>query len=184
MNTYDFVHLAIYAIGGEVKGKTKLQKIIYFFGVLTNMHKELGFNPHYYGPYSSEVAAALDRLKMLDFVTENIYSGGSLDSNGFEVARHDFSLTDEGKKIAEAKKKVYPKFWGKILDVKNQLDSAGIRDTDYMKLSIAAKIYLIKEENNQINLSELSERAKKFGWQIDDSQIRESTDILTRLNLL
>jgi len=56
MNTYDFVHLALYAMGGEIRGKTKLQKTIYFLGRLSNHIDELGYNPHFYGPYSSEVA--------------------------------------------------------------------------------------------------------------------------------
>ena len=30
METYDFVQLTLLAMGGEIKGKTKLQKMVYF----------------------------------------------------------------------------------------------------------------------------------------------------------
>ncbi len=69
MNTYDFVQLALYSLGGEIKGRTKLQKTIYFLAITSGADPhEFGFGPHFYGPYSEEVADAVDRLKSLGFV--------------------------------------------------------------------------------------------------------------------
>ena len=62
MNTYNFVHLTLHALGGQVRGKTKLQKMVYFAGILTGAIEELGYRPHYYGPYSSEVTDAMGRF--------------------------------------------------------------------------------------------------------------------------
>jgi HD superfamily phosphohydrolase len=68
MSPYDFVHLTCHALGGEIKGRTKLQKTDYFLGVLTDSLPELGYRPHFYGPYSAEVAGAVGKLRARGFV--------------------------------------------------------------------------------------------------------------------
>ena len=35
MTPYDFVQLTLYAAGGKIRGKTRLQKTVYFLGLLT-----------------------------------------------------------------------------------------------------------------------------------------------------
>src|SRR5579863_10430213 len=103
MNAYDFVHLVLNAMGGQIQGRTKLQKTIYFLGILTGNIDELGYRAHYYGPYSDTVAAAVNRLKALGFVEEGSLQTGMVGEDGFEIARHDFTLTEQGKEIAEKK---------------------------------------------------------------------------------
>src|SRR5690348_15751358 len=89
MNTYDFVHLVLSASNGQIRGRTKLQKLVYFAGVLTDSLDALGFRAHYYGPYSSAVTSAVEELRSLGFLEERIATGGTMDSHGFEVARYD-----------------------------------------------------------------------------------------------
>ena len=103
MTPYDFVHLSLLAVGGEIQGRTKLQKTIYFLGILSGTLPKLGYRPHFYGPYSDAIAAAVNRLKSLGFITENTVGIGAMGSSGFEIARHDFRLTEEGKLIAQKK---------------------------------------------------------------------------------
>src|SRR5262245_47705849 len=114
MNAYDFVHLALLAMGGEIRGKTKLQKTVYFIGLLCKMEEDLGYRPHFYGPYSAEVAGAAQSLRALGFATQSSAGIGSMDSSGFEVARYDLALTDEGKRTAEVKAKQNQEVWQKI----------------------------------------------------------------------
>jgi uncharacterized protein YwgA len=111
MSPYDFVHLSLLAVGDEIRGRTKLQKTIYFLGVLAKTLPELGYRPHFYGPYSDAVASSVNRLKSLGFVTENSVGAGVVGSSGFEIARHDFRLTEEGKQIAQEKAKRNPDVW-------------------------------------------------------------------------
>ena len=49
---------------GDLQGRTILQKKLYFLSVLNKSDHctDLVFRPHYYGPYSSEVAENLDIL--------------------------------------------------------------------------------------------------------------------------
>src|SRR5690349_13610334 len=101
IETYDFVHLSLVALGGEVEGKTKLQKLIYFIAVLNNCAGDIGYRPHYYGPYSSEVADAIDLMLAQRFVTQSRVGGISVDAFGFEKSRTDYRLTQDGKEIGK-----------------------------------------------------------------------------------
>jgi uncharacterized protein len=183
MNAYDFVHLALLAMGGEIKGKTKLQKTVYFLGLLCKRDEDLGYRPHFYGPYSAEVAGAAQTLRALGFATQTSAGIGSVDSSGFEVARHDLALTDEGRRMAEAKARDNPKDWEKIQAAAAKMKSA--KEPDYMKLSIAAKTkFMLGTQKGSVRLTDLVEQAKGFGWSITTEDVREAATFLESLGLV
>jgi uncharacterized protein YwgA len=184
MNAYDFVHLALYALGGSIRGKTKLQKTIYFLGVLTDSLDELGFRPHFYGPYSAEVAGAVDRLRALGFVDQDVVGGGAVDEAGFEVARYDFRLNKDGKQMAQTKAGQHPEEWKRIKNAADVLKKVG--EPDYVKLSIAAKTYFMLGERKEevTRASELVALASRFGWSVTADQIREAAHFLESLKLV
>jgi uncharacterized protein YwgA len=162
MKPYDFVHLTIHAIGGQIGGRTKLQKTVYFLGVFTGELEQLGYRAHFYGPYSDLVANAVSRLKSLAFVTESTIGTGSIGADGFEISRHDFSLTEEGRAIASEKAHSNPGEWTKILEAVTRFKTAG--DIDYMRMSVAAKTYfMLRESGKPATSVELSESAKALG---------------------
>lgn len=137
MKAYDFVHLALFAINEEIRGKTKLQKTIYFLGILTGSLGDLGYRPHYYGPYSASVADAVNSLKAVGFISQSSLGFGTVNDEGFEIARHDFNLTTEGRLVAEKKAAENPAAWQKIQEAVKKFKVAG--DLDYMKMSVAGK---------------------------------------------
>jgi uncharacterized protein YwgA len=183
MTSYDFLHLTFLAVGGEIRGRTKVQKTVYFLGVLSNLLPDLGFRPHFYGPYSDAISEALIKLKARDFLTESVHSAGAIGSRGFEIARHDFQLTEEGQKIAEQKAKANPVLWKKLQDVAARFKKAG--DIDYMRMSVAAKTYFMLQNSGQpASLIQLSESAKELGWDATADDINESISFLERLGLV
>jgi uncharacterized protein len=183
MNAYDFVQLVLLALGGQICGRTKLQKTIYFLGVLTGTLEELGYRPHYYGPYSDAVAAAVNRLKSLGFVRESSLHTGTVDGEGFEVARHDFTLTDEGRAIAQQKAEQNTYIWQKIQKAVNRFQQGG--DLDYMRMSVAAKTFFILSGSKKpATVAELSESAKKLGWNPKPQEISASVGFLEKLGLV
>jgi uncharacterized protein YwgA len=183
VNAYDFVHLSLYAMGDEIKGKTKLQKAIYFLGVLSEMLPDLGYRPHYYGPYSAEVAGAVDRLRALGFLDQRTASAGAVDQSGFEVARYDIALTESGNRMAKAKAARDPQAWNMIQNAVRSFKKA--EDLDYMKLSIAAKTYfMLGEKREQATIDELASLARRFGWTVTPAQITEAARFLERLSLV
>ncbi|OAI51136.1 hypothetical protein AYO44_17295 [Planctomycetaceae bacterium SCGC AG-212-F19] len=183
MNAYDFVHLALHAMGGEIKGKTKLQKTVYFLGLLSKMDGDLGFDAHFYGPYSADVAGAVQRLRALGFADQTSSSMGSVDSSGFEVARYDLALTDEGRRMAEGKARANPTEWEKIKAAAERIKAS--KELDYMKLSIAAKTkFMLGKQKGPVPFDDLAEQAKGFGWSITRDEVREAAEFLASLGLV
>lgn len=68
MQPLDFVLFAHGAFDQGITGRTALQKIVYFLSVM--MNEDLGYNPHFYGPYSPKVAEANAELKELNYLEE------------------------------------------------------------------------------------------------------------------
>lgn len=183
MNTYDFVHLVIRASDNQIAGRTKLQKTVYFVGVLTGVLETLGYRPHFYGPYSAEVAGAVQDLRSLNFLKQETAGMGSADARGFEVARYDYTLTQDGKQIADEKAEQFPEDWVKIQNAVERLKRADA--SDYIKLSIAAKAYLmLKGASAPPTHDELATMATKFGWKVSEQQLKEATDWLESLDLV
>lgn len=182
MNTYDFVHLTLLAMGGTIRGKTKLQKTVYFLGVITDDIEELGYRAHYYGPYSDEVANAVGRLRALGFVSKSTTTWG-IDARGFEIARTDYSLTEEGQTVAELKAQRHSEFWGRLQRAISALREAG--DLNYVKLSVAAKtFFILGREGAATTRENLVGLARKFGWSVSSAEVTEATDFLKSLELV
>lgn len=180
ISSYDFVHLAMYAMGSEIRGKTKFQKTIYFLGILTRQSQDLGYRAHFYGPFSSKVANALGRLEALRFVDSSTVSWGT-DSRGFERSRTDYKLNEAGQRVAEEKSKEYSELWERMTLAAKSLNSA--RTLDYMKLSIAAKTFFLLE-GKAVSITELTKIAEKFGWQVSQEETQEAAEFLESLNLV
>ena len=182
MTPYDFVQLALLACGGKIEGRSKLQKSLYFLGLLTGLIDELDYQPHLYGPHSFEVAKALSTLEGIGFITSTVGSVGSVDPQGFEIRRSDYTLTEEGVRAAERKAKALPELFTSIREGIEMLRQAG--DLDYVRLSIAAKAYfLLQQRQAPVAEHELPQLARSFGWAVSEQQIREGLAYLKKLKI-
>src|SRR5258708_40100301 len=119
MTVSDALLFAYEALGGSIQGKTNLQKKMYFLGIM--LKEDFGYGPHYYGPYSASVAAANQELKSLGYLSETKASAGGVNALGFEVARHDFSLTVDGRDVLQQKKKRMREDWERLERAANRL---------------------------------------------------------------
>src|SRR2546425_8216065 len=78
--------------GGFIDGRTVLQKAAYFAG--EKLKVDLGFSPHYYGPYSREVEATTELLVSQGLLTETIERLSGLDAiAGFEPRKYHYQMT-------------------------------------------------------------------------------------------
>jgi len=182
MNPYDFVHLVLYAFDGAIQGRTKLQKTVYFIGALTDRMANLGYRAHYYGPYSGEVTAAVNELQGLGFLQQTSASAGAVGPQGFEVARYDYRLTPEGQQIAQEKAEQHPDEWKGILAAAKLLKSMPV--DDYVRLSIAAKVFYLLGERDSASPGELVQMMPKFGWEVTTNQMHEAGKFLESLGLI
>ncbi len=182
-DTRDFLLLAYKAFGGRIQGKTSLQKKIYFLGVLVGA--DLGYGPHYYGPYSPELASANTELISLGYVRETVLGVGEIGDRGFEIARHDFDLTDAGRLIAEKKGETYPKDSVRIFEAASKIREAG-GDLDYMELSVAAKAYFIlAQQGDKASLRDVERIASSdFGWSVRESDLKKAKAFLKEIELV
>jgi uncharacterized protein YwgA len=184
MTPYEFVQLVLHAHGGTIRGKTKLQKTVYFVGVLTGELGNLGYHPHYFGPYSAAVAEAIDELRGLGFVDQSIATLGRVDSSGFELARQYICHNKDGASVAAEKAKRHSGRFKRIKEILQKHKK--VFSQDYERLSIAAKTYfLLGEKKGKARLGELSALAAKFGWSVKVEQIKEGiTKTLSPLGLV
>ena len=147
------------------------------------MDIDLGFSPHYYGPYSSYVASHLDSLVncgLLREVTESF----SNDQNVFgEIRRHTYSIPDNVEPVwQDIQQKSRFSEWR---DAINRINDRGISG-DFNKLSIAAKVYYIVswEENGTLTLPQVQRIAEDYKWDVKPEDIKSVLFFLTELGLV
>ena len=166
---------------GTLHGRTLLQKRIYFASVLAK--EELGFRPHYYGPYSQTVADAVDSLVSNRFLAESIESFPG-EANLFgerERRRHSYSLTDDGKTVVEATLGTEESAkWREALQRVNSHPVA----QDFNLLSVAAKVHVILKGMGRAKTTEISHQAQHYGWQLSGPEIEEVGEYLQHLDLV
>lgn len=182
MTSDKLVLLIVDAEGGGLRGKTLLQKRAYFLSNL--LGTDLGYRPHFYGPYSPELEDGLARAKALGFIEEQTLGFGMADEVGFEVRRYDYTITDDGKEIVKYLKDQYPDDCKKIQRCLKRLSEAG--DTgDYVSLSIAAKTYhILTERNVSMAMTEIRDAAKELGWNITPDSIDKAVSFLEKMGLV
>ena len=191
MHIQDLILLVIGNENGKsLKGRTTLQKKLYFLSVLEGV--DLGFHPHYYGPYSNWVSENLDILVNCGFLNE-VTETFSSDQNIFgEIRRHTYSLTSDGETILhEIRKEEEYQRWQDALERINK-DGIGQypRDSyplfagtnDFNKLSIAAKIHYIVNMEECVTTEQIRKIAQTYGWHIKNSEIEEVSSFLKALS--
>jgi hypothetical protein len=180
MKPTDFLLCLIDAFGGTVQGRTLLQKRAFFVTELVGKDFGMKFDAHFYGPYSSTVDGTTTQLKNLGFLQESSTGFGIL-SDGFEVRRYDYSLTEDGKYLLK-KLRDTPAYTA-IKDAADRVLAAG--DPNYMELSIAAKAYFIlkKKEKGGMSVAELVKQAENYNWSISAESTKRAISFLTSLGL-
>ncbi|MEW5842712.1 MAG: hypothetical protein AB1775_05575 [Bacteroidota bacterium] len=161
----------------KFEGKTLLQKQAYFISQFLGL--DLGYKAHFYGPYSQTIEDAINYNKYLGFVNEECFVWGE-NPYGFEQKKFKYHVTKAGKKIIDLVKKKEKKEYRKIADVIKKIEKAGIID-DYIAISIAAKVYYILINSNDlqnITNEKIEKIAAKFGWNIDQKSIESAINFL------
>jgi uncharacterized protein len=179
MNTSQFVLSLIRASDRKIQGRTLLQKRGYFVSLLARLSTDLGYQAHYYGPYSAALDGALTQMKNLGFVEEGS-TGFGVVNDGFEVRRYDYYLTGDGEKVLQQFLKTAE--YTKIEQAVRKIKEAG--DPNYMELSIAAKaFFILKRQQKGMTAAELTKEATKFNWNITEQSLGRAISFLAALGL-
>jgi uncharacterized protein YwgA len=178
MKLYEIILLIISEFGDRIAGRTKVQKMCYFYSKLKN--KEMGFRPHYYGPYSPAVENALDELEGIGLIDKKIKIFGE-NQDGFEVKRYDYEITKYGKQVVDTIEDCQEK--RDLHEFVEKIKKAGIPGT--MDISIAAKaFYILDRENIPLTHEEIRKKAGTFGWNIDPNAINRATAFLNAFGFI
>jgi|YelNatPaOPRAMG01_1025707.scaffolds.fasta_scaffold141165_2 uncharacterized protein YwgA len=158
-------------------GRTALQKIIFFA-------KEAGlteadYKPHYYGPYSREVAANLLSLVAAGWIQEisEAWPNGSVFG---ERHRYTYRLTPTGqdalKKLVEGNDSAAEAL-RKIVRLCQQ--KTGL---DFQMLSWAAKIHFLSNKRRELHsASDVAQEARKWGWEVREEDVPKVAGLLEEL---
>jgi hypothetical protein len=152
--------------------RTKIQKIIYFASQL-GITKDT-FTPHYYGPYSKEVAETMESLVSSGFIREDVvlFQGG---------IGYLYSLTLDGEVVATEITKKYPA--SECAKLREIIDAC--KDAPPLLLSLAAKVhFILKQKRIPMTLEQICEHAKGLNWQISSEQINIACMLLEKLGFV
>lgn len=181
MNAADFLISLLDASGAAgIAGRTLLQKRAYFVQLLADVDVNLGFDAHFYGPYSPIIDNTLTTLKNLRFIEESATAYG-YDSTGFEMKRYDYRLTPDGQQIAHKLREMpeYEEIKGAI---SRQLQAG---NPNYMELAVAAKaFFVLKKKKEGLSKQEITREAQKFDWNIAPGSLETAISFLERLGIL
>ena len=176
LDAYDTICLTLEANGGQIRGRTAIQKLIYFE---TQKIPELSIEPHvayFYGPFNRQVAQGLETLVHLDVLSETRLRKGN---------SYEYTLLDKGipvtKQLIEDNERIYKKIKNIIQTCR---EYCGLNPNP---LSFAAKTHymLTKQECKKgMTKKEAVSMAKEFGWNITEDDVKFGTDLLHQLGLV
>lgn len=179
--------LALDAFGGDVCGKTLLQKRLYFLEELIQRQHKLSpgfeFDAHYYGPYSSVVSSEMTSLVLSGMVREESASFGISPTTGFEHRRYRYQLTHAGGEALDWLKQHCAEEARYVQNAVAEIRSAG--ELDYMGLSVAAKAHwILKHARQPLTAKAIAREAARFGWQVSEAQTQSAIQFLEKLGLI
>ena len=160
-----------------VKGRTLLQKRMYFLGLLVN--EDFRFSPYYYGPYSAVVADRLGALCEAALVSEETENYPDHFNSVGELRRFDYRLTGAGKKVVNRRMNALGTYRRQVTRINKHPVS-----NEAKLLSTAAKVHFIVSEHRRLTVREIRSKADVLGWKLQPEQIDEVVDFLEHLDLV
>ncbi len=141
---------------GHIEGRTVLQKLSYFIG--EHLHLSLGFKPHYFGPFSSEIEDSTEILVCSGLLRELSETVPIHDPNSdFEPRKYRYDLTEKGKQYLRNSGLEELKDFQAAKDFLNSM--RGSMGFNPRVLSAVAKIhYIVSAEASRSRLRRLEPR--------------------------
>ena len=165
-----------------VEGKTLLQKTIYF--VNEQLHLGISFSPYYYGPYSSLVTSAIEEMKQVGAIEEEVerFPFDPFIQN-YEPKLYKYKINKFGNRlfnIIESKHKNDAK---EISNAVKEIKEASKKD--YKVLSIAGKMYnILKSVKKRMTSNDIIKEAEFLNWNISKNEAKSAIKFLKDLGFI
>jgi hypothetical protein len=175
---------ALQASGGVVEGRTRLQKLVYFASRLLGV--EAGYRPHFYGPYSSEVASVVDSQVSRGVAQEVRESLGfappQFPGHDGELRRYSYVLTPDGKEAIQWHREQHKEDFDRAVSIMGRLVENA---PNWKVLCYAAKLlHILQAEDSPLTYDAAAQRAQDLGWDMSPEEVGQGVDLLKDLDLV
>lgn len=179
MDVYDTIESILDANGGEIRGRTAIQKLVFLAQNAIPGLEIPPYKPHYYGPFSSELGLALEKLVSYSFVSEVKIPGTMYEG-------YNYKLTSDGEQAVQGIKQENKEEYDKIQElVKTCKEFCELK---IAPLSYASKIYYMlgarPKEEPTLSVEDAIEDAKKLGWNVSSDNVEQGAQLLEKLKLV
>jgi uncharacterized protein len=178
MEAHEVILALIKHNGGEIKGRTKLQKLVFFANVMFNL--DISFRPYYFGPYSDDVAISTNYLIAMNLINEAQEHFPDMQfGTSYESVRYTYKLTSNGEDYFKYIEGKFPDKVNEFKKIINAVNNYQDSEVSYKELSIAAKVYFILTNSEEkLDITKFQEEAKSLNWDISSDQITKSFKLL------
>jgi len=173
-DAFDIIGLTLAANGGEIVGRTTLQKLIYFETVkIPSVSLPEPYFAYFYGPFNRAVANSLERMVFYDILDERRAGSGG----------YAYKVSEKGATIVDRLQGRFAQTFGRIMSLVETCDKYCRLDQN--SLSFAAKVhYMLDSQKATLSEDELVRLGKSFGWKISKSDIMDGSELLEQLGLV
>ncbi len=166
------------------RGRTFLQKVVYF----VNHRHKLGieYRPHYFGPYSEELAASCNSAVAIGLIRERCDVSPLKSEKPFEAVRYDYRLTAGGKRVLDnTLVNLKEEEKEQLNQTRETIKKILMTKANYQSLSVAAKTYHIitkgTEEGPIEDIEQVRKEAEKLGWSVSEDAVKKGVSLLMEL---
>jgi hypothetical protein len=166
----EVILLVLDEAGGSLHGRTRMQKVLYFLCRRIGVDAE--YSPHYYGPYSEQVAGAVDSLVargLVEEVVEPTSTGGP-----FEGKIYEYELDSRARELLASIEELQGNEARRVREHYRALLSGS---PSTQALAVASKLDIILAGTESTS-TQLQEEAKKYGWPMSQSQVQDGIEFL------
>jgi len=167
--------LAFLAAEPTIPSRTMLQKLVYL--VAFERADSPTFRPYFYGPYSSELQAEIERLVAAGLVMEHSRRLEPWEPSPFEPMQYSYQLTEDGRTEARS-------LPADLLNRAAQIVAAAREEHAFnaASLSMAAKLRHLRSVSPDVGEPDVPELARQFGWRMTDAAARRGARLIARLD--
>jgi hypothetical protein len=175
MNEREYV-LAVLEAAGDVPGRTMLQKLVYLLSRIED--QDLGYSPHFYGPYSAAIQRTTNDLRDLALLNERVTVLPSWAPEQFDVHQYRYGLTELGRQAAS---QVDQRLRDEAAHVVAATKAAHV--WGQAPLAAAAKLDHLRRIEPGLDMGDVPGLAAQFGWRLSAGDAKHAAGLLQDLGL-
>ena len=179
MDVFDVIALSIYSNKNRIDNRTTLQKLIYFVSIIVPTVELKPYRHYFYGPFSIEVASALEEMSAFSILNEITHSGF--------YESYSYELTEKGQHYAKELAEKHPTQFKSISEIVHTC--CNFCELNPSPLSYAAKAHYIltsigKDKTKPFTNKDVADVGKDFDWNISENDAATGISLLEKLDLV